>query len=276
MVNLILLGAALVCAACSATSAIAYEFGSTSDRIRSALHTYAVSWSPTSMFGQDGVPGASPLFFIMWTTVWLLCGFVFPMYAIVLGLADDYSMPSEDDVLNSASFLGAGLFLSGTWSFLFTLKTLNSPWAAAAVSALGAALMLTAVAIYRPFLREVWHISSFMGIPYEFSTGWICYAAALSIAMAVHNTDNGGLPEDLPVAAKEESTGLGQSFVPLTVAGGLAVFAFVFGTPVLPLPTAIGMLFTRTDDPWNWGAFAVALLACGLGSLTVVSGLRIL
>jgi hypothetical protein len=179
-------------------------------------------------------------------------------------------MPSQDDVLNSASFLGAGLLLSGTWSFLFTLKTPNSPWAAAAVSILGSALMLTAVAIYRPFLREVWHISTFVGVPYEFSTGWVCHLAALTVSMAVHVSDHSGTPPE----KDNGDNRIRQSFVPITVAGGLSLFAFIFGAPVLPLPTAISMLYTH-ESAWNWGAFAVALLGCGLGIATVVSGLRI-
>jgi hypothetical protein len=285
MVNFIVFNAGVVCAVCSIASAIANEFGAPRDSIRRALAKYAVSWSPTSLFGEDDSPGKSPLFFIMWTTVWLLCGFIFPLYAFVIGLADSYVMPATDDVFNSASFLGAGLVLAGAWSFLITLETLNSPWAAAAVNTLGAALMLTAVAIYRPFLREVWHISTFVGFPYEFSTGWVCYMTALSISMAVQDTDHGGdkdrlnEPSGPPSTSKDEYTKprAGQAFVPLAAAGGLAVFAFLFGTPVLALPFALSMLYTRSDASWwHWGAFGVALLACVLGIVTVASGLRIL
>jgi hypothetical protein len=279
MVNFVVLNAGLVCAVCSIVSAIENEFGSSRDSIRRALSKYAVSWSPTSLFGEEKDAGETPLFFLLWTTVWLMCGFVFPMYAFVIGLADDYIMPSQDDVLNSASFLGSGLILAGAWAFLITLTTLNSPWAAAAVNVLGAALTLTAVAIYRPFLREVWHISIFMGVPFEFTTGWVCYTAALSISMAVENTDHAGNRDKLAELDTSDNpkSRIGQAFVPLASAGGLALFAFLFGTPILPLPFAISMLYTRGDSSWwHWSAFGVALLACVLGIVTVASDLRIL
>lgn len=269
MVNIIVVGAAALCCACTCAGAIAYEFGSTQEQIRRSLVQNAVSWSPTEFVGRGGTLGHSPIFGLIWISVWLLCGVVFPIYCVVLGLSDDFKLPEEDDLLNATSFVGAGLIVSGTWAFIFTLETPNSVWAAAAVNTLGAVLALTGVCVYRPFSREIWHVSSFVGVPFEFAAGWVSYMAALSISMAVHVTDHGG--DAKAIWRNEKAT---QSFVPISAAGALACFAFVFGAPVLTLPLALAMLFSR-QGPWIWGAFAAALAGCGLGILTVVSGLRL-
>lgn len=264
MVNLVIVGASLVCAVCAATSAILYEFGSTHLKIAQKLDAHAISWSPTSLLDQSGSPGTSPLFGIMWTTLWLFCGVIFPVYALLLGVVDSFQFPEEDDVLNSASFLGAGLFFSGMWSWLFTLQTPTSPWSAAAVSTLGAALMITSVAIYRPFARGVWHVSLFMGVPYEFATGWACTMAALTISTAVHVSDHGGAaaPNNTDDPTRR------QSLVPLAVAASLACLAFSLSAPVLPIPFAFCMLHV-SGRAWNVLSVVVSLIGCALGAVAV-------
>jgi hypothetical protein len=268
MVNLIPVCAAVVSCVCTALSAVTYEFGSDLGDRKDRLKTYTVSWSFTKL-GGEGPLGVSPLLVLLWTVTWFLCGFWFPLYTLILGLADDYQLPSEDAVLNSASFLGAGLVVGGAWSFLFTLRTPTSTWAAAAVITLGAALALTAVGIYRPFLREVWHISVCVGVPYEFAAGWLCVKAAQTITTAVRITDHGGIRSDMDLEQPPP-----PNFGPLVIASTLAVLALVLGAPVLPIPFVIAMFFVR-NSPWHWGALAVALLGVGLGVLHVASGLNL-
>eukprot|EP00966_Prymnesium_polylepis_P143070 3302339-Prymnesium_polylepis.1 len=84
--------------------------------------------------------------------------------------------------------------------------------------------------------------------------------------MSVHVSDHGG---SAPMADKNADKKATSSAAPLFIACGLACFAFVFGAPVLPLPFAISMLYTR-GGVWIWAALCAALMGSALGTVTVL------
>lgn len=272
MVNETVLGSAAIVAGCLFFCMGMYTVNSDHDSIgfNTKLYARGVSWTPQGLGGSElkGDRQQSPLFGIMWAVIFVSSGFVLPLYLFILGLADDYQPPRQDDLFNAISFFGAAFLTVSGWAPVFAIRAGNSAWVAASLLLLASVLALTAVGLYRPFLVEVWHISVFLGFPMEFATGWIATAAALGTSMAALSQDYGHDPE--PTIEQSNRA----SYAPLIVASVLAILAAVLGAPVLPLPFVIALLYARQNF-WHAGALVVGIVGVTLGVLHVASGVTV-
>lgn len=260
MVNLLPIAAGLGVLLSVICSVVASEFTADKNVIRDLSTTYHVSFSPTTFLDDTGSSelGRSAVFGIMWTTIYFLNGFVVFVYLLVIGLANE-RLPAEDDLVNALAFVAASLFVSCAWPRVYTSRANWSFWASSAVLTTATALSCTAVAIYRPWMRERWDVSLFIGVAIEFLLGWFLFAGALSYAQAVRVLEV-GREEGFEAKLEAQDVWVG----PILVACVAAVLAFLFGAPVVPLPVAIACLFLRQH--WlHWIAFGVAVVGVFLG-----------
>lgn len=272
MVNEIVLGCAAIVTGCLFFCMGMYVINSDHDAVSYNTKIYArgVFWTPQGLGGSElkGDRQQSPLFGIMWATIFVSSGFVLPLYLVIIGLVDDYQFPRQDDLFNAMSFFGAAFVTVSGWAPVFAMRAGNSAWVAASLLLLASVLALTSVALYRPFLVEVWHLSLFLGIPLEFATGWICTAAALGTSFAALSQDYGNNPE--PTIEQSSRA----SYTPLIIASVLAILATVLGAPVLPLPFVIALLYARQTF-LHAGALMVGIVGICLAVLHVTSELNV-
>ena len=250
-------------------------------RVREISEQYPLPFSPAGFLGsynqvnvvsdaENRVCGGECLptsAYRIWFFIWATTA-IASIYLVILGSLDAAQVGMRRYAHFAPGVLIACCWLCvAFWPIAFVQNRYWAFWLSAALLLLAALLGLIALGVLRPWSDASPVTAVLVGIGYSTFVGWLCVAATLSTCVAISfNSPSYGV-------ADADSKQWFFGFVPLTVAGALSFFAFVFGDPVLPLPYLWALLFTpgiRTS--WKvWGAAIVCVLGSVIGGLMILA-----
>ena len=222
-----------------------------------------LSWSPRGFCGS-GPPGKSPVFGVMWSSIYLSQLY----FSIVLLITALQNSVFHDQV---ALFTACACVFSSTtiaafWTPVFTSNT-KTGFVLASILLISCATIATIGAVAgKPFLNPEFDDPLIdAGLTFiSFFAGWTLVASGLSIGITVRAYDRG-------VGAKSTDAEDAVSFFPLALSVLAAVVAILFAVPVLPLPLLIALFFVKDlFKRWTlWIAAIVSVVGIVVGIVMV-------
>lgn len=220
-----------------------------------------VPWSPRG-FGGSGERGRSPVFGLMWGTIFLT-QFVFSISIFVYALRQE-DVVDEQSIFNQCACTAASFLLASVWTPLFSEEK-TWTFLLSSVLLITSSIISTCGAVFsKPFFVEEWY-AVFGGVATTFFAGWCIVAAGLSVGI-VTRVNNHGLD------APERKDTPKSSFFPLVLSVISIVLAIVFANPVLPVPLLITLLFVPgiTNDWKVWVPAIVCVVSIGVAVAMVL------
>lgn len=217
-----------------------------------------VPWSPRG-FGGKGEVGSSPIFGVMWGSIYT--GQLF--YAILLLItAAQGNVSDENLIFNQCACVYGGFLMASVWSPLFAEVTRASFVLASIVLLLTAGMVLVAAAVAKPFFVESWW-NTVGGCVTSCFAGWATVAAGLSVGITTRIYNRG--------INSGKSNELEYSFFPLVLSVILAVLAITFANPIIPVPLFFTTFFLKGiySDWWIFGATIVCVLGVASGTAMI-------
>jgi hypothetical protein len=218
-----------------------------------------LSWSPRGFLGS-GPPGKSPVFGLMWGTIY--AGQLYLAVAVLIAAFRNDASTDPVALFTACACCFSATSVAAFWTPVFTLNT-RAGFVASTVLLIVCALLATTGAIsakaflnaniYQPFVEVG---LTFLGL----FAGWTIVASGLSIGITTRVYDRG-------ISSKSASADDAPSLSPLIVSVIVSVLAIVFACPALPLPLFVALFFVRgLFQRWTlWSALAVCAVGIGVG-----------
>ena len=272
--------------------------------VREVAERYKAAWTPGKFWPRDAfehtkkTTEGSPLFKVVWTflTGWYACmGF----FLIVVGVAPTIEIFREEAHLRAASCAAAALCLCAIWPILFRVgsekqgeassgadeedEKIVAPvslparskakgvflWVAfvllmiAALFAVAASATLQAWTLPGPQFGTI----IFLGPGYGLFAGWLLFAAALNLTVAI---SYGSYPSGtLPWPETRTHYTHRGSLWPPTVSLVIAGIAVLCLDPAMPLPMFVGIFLFTPRQKSHLAASFVCVLGIGVAAVLV-------
>ena len=273
--------------------------------VREVAERYKAAWSPGKFWPRDAfehtkkTTEGSPLFKVVWTflTGWYVC---MSFFLIVVGVAPTIEIFREEAQLRAASCAAAALCLCAIWPILFRVGSEKQGVASSAddedekiVTApvslptrskakgvflwVSFALLLIAAlfAVAASAMLQAWTLPGpqygtllFLGPGYGLFAGWLLFAAALNLTVAISYASypSGTLPWP---ETRTQYTHRGSLWPPMVslVIAGIAVLCL---DPAMPLPMFVGIFLFTPRQKSHLAASFVCVLGIGVAAVLVV------
>jgi len=210
---------------------------------------YPVSWSPRGIWGLGDV-GKSPIFGIMWTSIYLLSA----VLATALTIEGSQHRISQDPdrQLTCCGLLFSGLAASSLWPVVIGEPGKCALVAASMQLCIVAITTLCGAILSKVFLMDVW-FDVLCGMTLSLFSGWAIVATGLNIGIVTFAYNHG------KGAQQPENA---YSFAPLILSVLLGAIAILFANPILPAPLLISTFFMKgVLEDWRiWSATIVCFV----------------
>lgn len=248
--RLLFLGSAALLAVGIAASLVGSQ-SSSGGKARSILDTINLAFTPRGCFGSGT---SSPVFWVMWTTIYTLNA-LSAFYLTIRGFAeDDDGSGRDDNLFNASAILGAAFFLTCVWSPLFSKAHRGdyqveswTLWFSTVVIAVAAVMAIVGLAWLHPGLHSERELGIFVGVPWSIFAGWLIAATGIGLNLAVANENHSEHRGD----QKEPSV------EPILAALAAAIAAGLLGSPALAVPVLVACFFVS----FTWASGVAGLLA---------------
>lgn len=273
--------------------------------VREVAERYKAAWSPGKFWPRDAfehtkkTTEGSPLFKVVWTflTGWYVC---MSFFLVVVGVAPTIEIFREGAQLRAASCAAAALCLCAIWPILFRVgsekqsaassaddedeKIVTAPvslptrskakgvflWVSFALLLIAALFAVAASAILQAWTLPGPQYGTllFLGPGYGLFAGWLLFAAALNLTVAISYASypSGTLPWP---ETRTQYTHRGSLWPPMVslVIAGIAVLCL---DPAMPLPMFVGIFLFTPRQKSHLAASFVCVLGIGVTAVLVV------
>ncbi len=271
--------------------------------VREVAERYKAAWTPGKFWPRDAfehtkkTTEGSPLFKIVWTflTGWYVC---MAFFLIIVGVAPTIEIFREGAHLRAASCAAAALCLCAIWPILFRVgsekqgvvtsaddedEKIVTPvslparsktkgvflWVSFVLLAIAALFAVAASAVLQAWTLPGPQYGTliFLGPGYGLFAGWLLFAAALNLTVAI---SFGSYPAGtLPWPETRTQYTHRGSLWPPTVSLVIAGIAVLCLDPAMPLPMFIGIFLFTPRQKTHLAASFVCVLGIGVAAVLV-------
>ena len=215
------------------------------------VNTVNVAFTPRGCFGTGS---SSPLFWVMWTTIYTL-NTITALYLAIRGFVEADDGSDRDDALfNASAVLGAAFFLTSVWPVVFGRAYKGdmhvaswSLWLSTVIITVSTMLGLVAVVWLHLGLQANLEVGIFIGVPWSIFVGWMIAATGIGFNLSISNDNHSEHRND----QKEPSV---EPVVAALIAG---IASGLLGSPGLALPMLVACFFVS----FTWASGLAGLFA---------------